>query len=51
MHAAETAVETLTAEYLPLLLHTAAEIGNDWALLDSVPSTTYLPEADPALRT
>jgi IclR family pca regulon transcriptional regulator len=51
VHAAETSVETLTGEYLPLLLHTAAEIGHDWALLDSVPSATYLPETNPALRT
>jgi IclR family pca regulon transcriptional regulator len=51
VHAAETSVETLTGEYLPMLLHTAAEIGHDWALLDSVPSATYLPETDPALRT
>ena len=43
VHAAETSVETLMAEHLPLLLHTAAEIGNDWALLDAVPSATYLP--------
>ena len=36
---------------LPLLLHTAAEIGHDWALLDSVPTATYLPENNSALRT
>ena len=38
VHAAETTVEKLTGEYLPLLLHTAADISHDWALLDSVPS-------------
>src|SRR5690348_5324018 len=50
VHAAETSVERLTGEYLPLLLHTAAEIGHDWALLDAVPSVTYLPANDTALR-
>jgi IclR family pca regulon transcriptional regulator len=43
VHAADTSVETLTGEYLPLLLHTAAEIGHDWAMLDSLPTTTYAP--------
>lgn len=38
VHAAETPVEKLTGDYLPLLLHTAAEIGHDWAMLDAVPS-------------
>jgi len=51
VHAAETSVETLTGEHLPLLLHTAAEIGHDWALMDSVPTATYLPENNSALRT
>jgi len=51
VHAAETSVETLTGEYLPLLLHTAAEIGHDWALMDSVPTATYLPESSSAVRT
>jgi IclR family pca regulon transcriptional regulator len=37
VHAAETPVERLTGEYLPLLLHTAAEISHDWSLLDAVP--------------
>jgi IclR family transcriptional regulator, pca regulon regulatory protein len=50
VHAAETPVETLTGEYLPLLLHTAAEIGHDWALLDSVPTANYLPKSDTVLR-
>jgi IclR family transcriptional regulator, pca regulon regulatory protein len=43
VHAAETTVETLTEQYLPLLLRTAADIGRDWALLDSVPITVHVP--------
>jgi IclR family transcriptional regulator, pca regulon regulatory protein len=38
VHAAETSVETLTGDYLPLLLRAAADISHDWALLESVPS-------------
>ena len=37
VHAAETTVEHLTEEYLPLLLRTAADISRDWALLGTVP--------------
>jgi IclR family transcriptional regulator, pca regulon regulatory protein len=37
VHAAETPVERLTGEYLPLLLHTAAEISHDWSRMDAVP--------------
>jgi IclR family pca regulon transcriptional regulator len=37
VHAAETSMEKLTGEYLPLLLHTAAEISHDWSRLDAVP--------------
>jgi IclR family transcriptional regulator, pca regulon regulatory protein len=43
VHAAETSVEKLTGEYLPLLLHTAAEIGHDWARIDAVPSEVVTP--------
>jgi IclR family transcriptional regulator, pca regulon regulatory protein len=42
VHAAETSVERLTGEYLPLLLHTAAEIGHDWSRLDAVPRVRAL---------
>jgi IclR family pca regulon transcriptional regulator len=38
VHAAETPVATLTGEYLPLLLRTAADISHDWAQLDAIPS-------------
>lgn len=37
VHAAETSVDKLTGAYLPLLLHTAADISHDWALLDTAP--------------
>jgi IclR family pca regulon transcriptional regulator len=37
VHAAETSVERLTEEYLPLLLRTAADISRDWALQGTVP--------------
>ncbi|ETK34024.1 IclR family transcriptional regulator domain-containing protein [Microbispora sp. ATCC PTA-5024] len=39
-HAAETSVEKLTEEYLPLLLQTAGAIGADWALYEAVPHVT-----------
>ena len=38
VHAAETPVEKLTGDYLPLLLRAAADISHDWALMESVPS-------------
>lgn len=39
-HAAETSVEKLTEEHLPLLLKTAGAISADWALYESVPQVT-----------
>jgi IclR family transcriptional regulator, pca regulon regulatory protein len=39
-HAAETPVEKLTGEYLPLLLHAAGAISADWAAYQSVPQVT-----------
>jgi IclR family pca regulon transcriptional regulator len=36
-HAAETPLETLTGQYLPLLLQTASAISVDWAACQSVP--------------
>src|SRR5579863_10514873 len=35
VHAAETSIETLTGQYLPLLLQTAAAISADWSLWQS----------------
>ena len=51
VHAAETSVDRLTGVYLPLLLHTAAEIGHDWARVDALPSIVLPRKPDPALRT
>jgi IclR family transcriptional regulator, pca regulon regulatory protein len=39
-HAAETPVEVLTGQYLPLLLQTASAISADWAAYHSVPQVT-----------
>lgn len=38
VHAAETSVEVLTGEYLPLLLHAASAISADWAAYQGVPA-------------
>jgi IclR family pca regulon transcriptional regulator len=40
VHAAETSIETLVEEYLPLLLQAAATISADWALWQSRPALT-----------
>ena len=37
VHAAETTVERLTGEYLPLLLRTVGSVSADWALWQSRP--------------
>jgi IclR family pca regulon transcriptional regulator len=39
-HAAETSIETLTEQYLPRLLQTAAAISADWSLWQSRPEMT-----------
>ncbi|HEY1699170.1 MAG TPA: IclR family transcriptional regulator C-terminal domain-containing protein [Trebonia sp.] len=39
-HSAETPMEMLTGEYLPLLLQTASAISADWAACQSVPQLT-----------
>jgi IclR family pca regulon transcriptional regulator len=39
-HAAETPLEVLTGEYLPLLLKAAGGISADWAVCQSVPQVT-----------
>ncbi|MEU4222785.1 IclR family transcriptional regulator C-terminal domain-containing protein [Nonomuraea sp. NPDC026600] len=39
-HAAETSLEKLTEEHLPLLLKTASAISADWALYEAVPHVT-----------
>jgi IclR family pca regulon transcriptional regulator len=40
VHAAETSIKTLTGQYLPLLLQTAAAISADWALWQNRPQAT-----------
>ncbi len=40
VHAAETPVEVLTGQYLPLLLKTAGAISADWAACQSAPQAT-----------
>jgi IclR family transcriptional regulator, pca regulon regulatory protein len=50
VHAAETSIDTLTREYLPLLLHTAADISHDWARMAAVPSEILSGKLDPILR-
>ncbi len=48
VHAAETSVETLTGEYLPLLLTAAGAISADWAAYQSVPAfITVRPASSP----
>ena len=49
VHAAETSVETLTGEYLPLLLTAAGAVSADWAAYQSVPQITVPPAARPAV--
>ena len=44
-HAAETPVEVLTGEYLPLLLQTAGAISADWAACQAAPQVTVTPPA------
>jgi IclR family transcriptional regulator, pca regulon regulatory protein len=47
VHAAETPVEVLTGQYLPLLLAAAGAISADWAAYQSAPAVT-IPLAVPA---
>ena len=47
-HAAETPVEVLTGQYLPLLLQTAGAISADWAAYQAAPQVTVDRPADPA---
>lgn len=43
-HAAETPLEVLTGEHLPLLLQTAGAISADWAACQSAPQVTQAPD-------
>jgi IclR family transcriptional regulator, pca regulon regulatory protein len=49
VHAAETPVDVLTADYLPLLLQTAGAISADWAVYQSAPAITVPLASAPAL--
>lgn len=46
VHAAETPVDVLVGEYLPLLLTTSAALGADWARYESVPHVNGQPSAE-----
>ena len=46
-HAAETPVDVLTGEYLPLLLQTAGAISADWAACQAAPQITVPQPATP----
>ena len=51
VHAAETPVDVLTGEYLPLLLQTAGAISADWAACQAAPQVTVpKPASSPARR-
>ena len=43
VHAAETSVDKLTGDYLPLLLRTAGDVSADWALWESRPYSEVQP--------
>ena len=47
-HVAETPVEVLTGQYLPLLLQTASAISADWAAYQAAPQVTLDRSAAPA---
>jgi IclR family transcriptional regulator, pca regulon regulatory protein len=44
VHAAETSVQTLTGDHLPLLLETARAVSDDLALHDALPRTVVEPD-------
>ncbi len=46
-HAAETPLEVLTGEYLPLLLATAGAISADWAACQAAPQLTVVQDGGP----
>ena len=51
VHAAETPVEVLTGEYLPMLLEVAGAISADWAASQAAPQITVGPPGQAALTT
>jgi IclR family pca regulon transcriptional regulator len=50
VHAAETPVEVLTGEYLPMLLQTAGSISADWAACQGAPQVTVPAERRTPVR-
>ena len=51
VHAAETPLEVLTAEYLPMLLTAAGAISADWAACQAPPQLTLtMPRSPPSTR-
>lgn len=51
VHAAETSIEHLTTEYLPLLLETATAVSQEWSNLAMLPIAPEQPGAEPPPRT
>jgi IclR family pca regulon transcriptional regulator len=51
VHAAETSVERLLAEHLPLLLRTAGEVSAEWALWQSRPHAEVARKPDAGMET
>jgi hypothetical protein len=51
VHAAETPVEVLTGEYLPMLLQTAGAVSADWAASQSAPQVMVAQASANALTT
>ena len=50
VHAAETPVDVLTGEYLPMLLQTAGSISADWAACQEAPQVTMPAEGRTLVR-
>ena len=50
VHAAETPVEVLTGEYLPMLLQTAGAVSADWAACQVAPQVTVTPGSRTSVR-
>ena len=51
VHAAETSTETLLDQHLPHLLRAAGDVSADWALWQSRPHATVVPENAPEIAT
>jgi IclR family transcriptional regulator, pca regulon regulatory protein len=50
VHAAETSVDVLTGDYLPLLLQAAGAISADWTACHAAPQLTAQPATQPAAQ-